>query len=106
MKALIATTCIAVLAAVGYYFWNEYSRYSENQAAIAEQVRNRNAEDQAHISGPECRGYAAAAVTTGGAIDDQTKRRLRLCISQQELWPFDRDELIRIGIYDRLVAAD
>lgn len=25
MKALVAVTCIAVLAAVGYYFWNEWT---------------------------------------------------------------------------------
>lgn len=25
MRALVAVTCIAVLAAVGYFFWNEYS---------------------------------------------------------------------------------
>lgn len=24
MKALVAATCVAVLATVGYYFWGEY----------------------------------------------------------------------------------
>lgn len=33
MKTLIAATCIAVLGAVGYFFWGEYSRYSERTAA-------------------------------------------------------------------------
>lgn len=39
MRALVAVTCIAVLAAVGYYFWGEYSEAQakyERQAKINE----------------------------------------------------------------------
>lgn len=37
MKALVAATCVALLAAVGYYFWSEYSA-SQQKAAYAEKV--------------------------------------------------------------------
>lgn len=33
MRALVAVTCIAVLGAIGYYFWNEYSEARERSEA-------------------------------------------------------------------------
>lgn len=35
MKALIAAACVAVILAVGYYFWGEYSHHAEQAAANA-----------------------------------------------------------------------
>lgn len=42
MKALVAVTCIAVLAAVGYYFWSEYS---DAQTAVRLQEMKDAAEE-------------------------------------------------------------
>ncbi|WP_421565750.1 hypothetical protein [Ochrobactrum sp. EDr1-4] len=33
MKALVGAACIAVIAFVGYYFWNEYSRRDAQKLA-------------------------------------------------------------------------
>lgn len=35
MKVLFATTCIAVIAAVGYFFWHEYDATQRGQAVAA-----------------------------------------------------------------------
>lgn len=35
MKALVAATCIAVLAFVGYFFWNEYEKRSARNERAA-----------------------------------------------------------------------
>lgn len=46
MKALLATTCIAILATISYFGWGEWSRTQERQqAAVAE------SEFQLHRSG-------------------------------------------------------
>jgi len=51
MKALVAVTCIAVLAAVGFFFWGEYSEHRANSverankdAALQEMFSIANAE--------------------------------------------------------------
>lgn len=38
LKGLLAITCVAVLAAVGFYFWTEYQRSAESarRADVAE----------------------------------------------------------------------
>lgn len=36
MKALVAATCVALLAAVGYYFWGEYT---EAQSRNADRIK-------------------------------------------------------------------
>lgn len=36
MKALIAATCVAILATVGYYFWGEYSEAKAQRERDAE----------------------------------------------------------------------
>lgn len=35
MKQLVALTCLAVLAAVGYFFWGEYETHSARKARVA-----------------------------------------------------------------------
>lgn len=100
MRALIAATCIAVLAVVGYYFWGEYTRYSKQRAEAAEAIRVRNIEDLASITGRDCRTYTEEAVSAhdaGRVMDPTSERRLRLCVNGSEMWPFDRSELKRIG---------
>ena len=42
MKALIATACIAVIAAVGYYFWGEWQSARERAYRAAELEGARN----------------------------------------------------------------
>lgn len=46
MKALIAATCLAVLATVGYFFWGEYQAAADAKlrADAAEAVRQLRAE--------------------------------------------------------------
>lgn len=46
MKALIGTTCIAILAAVGYFFWGEYQAAADAKlrADAVEAVRQLRAE--------------------------------------------------------------
>lgn len=41
MKALIAAACLAVIAAVGYYFWGEFAEWrsaSADQAAARQEI--------------------------------------------------------------------
>lgn len=33
MKALVTATCVAILAATGYFFWGEYKAYAARTAA-------------------------------------------------------------------------
>ncbi|MER2536025.1 MAG: hypothetical protein ABTQ31_12765 [Rhizobiaceae bacterium] len=36
MRALVAAACIAIIAAVGYYFWSEYSTYRQAELRHAQ----------------------------------------------------------------------
>lgn len=45
MRALVAVTCVAVLAAVGYYFWSEYSEAQK----IARLQEMKNAAEKANL---------------------------------------------------------
>lgn len=66
MKALVAITCIAVLAAVGYYFWAEYSDAKAQAAFRERQSIVRGCEQIArNIPG----GSAARACRESGYID-------------------------------------
>lgn len=42
MKTLVAITCLAVLAAVGYFFWGEYNVYAAKEARIAAATAQRD----------------------------------------------------------------
>ena len=48
MKVLVGAACVAVIAAVAYFFWGEYSRYhdaaaSARQKSMAQAIESANA---------------------------------------------------------------
>ncbi|KQZ81873.1 hypothetical protein ASD64_08930 [Mesorhizobium sp. Root157] len=53
MKVLIAATCIAVLAAVGYYFFGEYREAEHARAAQALADQRARAEMEAELKSAE-----------------------------------------------------
>ncbi|MBB6013481.1 hypothetical protein HNR59_002870 [Aquamicrobium lusatiense] len=67
MKALIAATCVALLAAVGYYFWNEHSEAKAHDKARVEYLK-RSVED-------EC-NEAARLLNDGAKLGPETRRML------------------------------
>lgn len=69
MKALIAATCVAVLAAVGHYFWKEY-RASQIAADEAEYHRARIERENEARYGP-WRGYFDGATKTEETTKNQ-----------------------------------
>lgn len=116
MRLLVGATCIAIIAAVGYYFWGEYSRHlaataAENsrQAAVEAERKQQDLDDLEVIrNGVACRSLTQIAVSINGdltAMDATSHRRLRLCVTSGAIWPFDRGELERIGLIEKLLAG-
>lgn len=66
MKALIAATCVAVLAAVGYYFWSEYSAHKlRTEIAQNNQRARLELQNQAKTTGynDDVNGYCVSMRT-------------------------------------------
>ncbi len=78
-KALVAATCVAVLAAIGYYFYGEW------QGREADAARER-AVEAAQIA--QCRALAADLTTVlqGGSlgrrfVQHEARAELRRCVA-------------------------
>ena len=111
MKALVAATCVAVLAAVSYFFWGEYSTYrerahtevvrAENQRAKNEAERfaataTQNAADEARSGMLGDRGCEQAAedllfavemntVRTASEVPTRLANDIRICVGKDML---------------------
>lgn len=79
MKVLIALTCCAVLATVGYYFWNEYQKA---------QLRQQRQEDQAYRQ--EC----LSIISQRKAMTDEEETKIAWCLVKGGLTQRDLDEAI------------
>jgi Tfp pilus assembly protein PilE len=75
MKALVAVTCIAVLAAVGYFFWGEYRTY----------LIRAEADMQASME----RAERARIQTARSACFDDFKRHIQAKVAD-DLLPLER----------------
>jgi hypothetical protein len=49
MRALVAATCLSIIAAIGYYFWSEHQAWQEREPARVEikQKQKKQAEETA-----------------------------------------------------------
>lgn len=75
LKTLIGAACLAILAAVGYFFWGEYqTKLAANAAVSREQERA--------IAAVTCRKWLKQATTDGAFADlkdDELAKELKAC---------------------------
>lgn len=69
MKVLVGAACIAIIAAVGYFFWSEYAdrRDAETRAAVAE-VRAAATRQESDIARTNLFRLADAAAGEDGKV--------------------------------------
>ena len=75
MRALVAVTCIAVLAAVGYYFWGEYS----DAQKVARLQEMKSAAEKAHLERLSSEDYKKCRNSLNSSALGEAKRLRDWC---------------------------
>ena len=96
MRVLVAITCLAVLAAIGYFFWSEYRASAEQQAARealahqAARAANTTAAEKLASAG-RCTALAKALTNGQGKLSAEDLPDARLCYEFAALTAFERN---------------
>lgn len=96
MRVLVAITCLAVLAAIGYFFWSEYRESEQRKAAqIArgEQVIREEMQKEAArlASAGRCTALAKAVTDSQGKLPSADLPDARICYQYGDLTAFERN---------------
>lgn len=68
MKALVALACVAVIAFVGYYFWNEHRQGQIEAAAIADRRFQQDCREVVARGGDDTRPSFVTDCLVSGAV--------------------------------------
>jgi hypothetical protein len=95
MRALVAITCVAVLAAIGYFFWSEYrvaKRQADDELASANKAEAARLTARAAelVSSGRCTAIAKALTDSQGSLPATDLADARTCAQYGQLTAFER----------------